>query len=117
MNKFKFINDNYGHLVGDLLLKEVAERLEGCVRESDTVSRFGGDEFVILLENIILPDNVSVIVDNIYQTLNEPFVLMGHKIGILPSIGVAHFPDDGKSETELLRHADHAMYRTKNSAP
>ena len=117
LNKFKFINDNYGHPVGDLLLKEVARRLEGCVRASDTVSRFGGDEFVILLENIASPANTTTIVEKIHQALNQPFVLGNHNIAILPSIGVAQFPDDGDDETQLLRHADHAMYRTKNSAP
>lgn len=115
LNKFKYINDNYGHLMGDLLLKEVARRLEGCVRECDTVARFGGDEFVILLENIALPENTAAIVDKIHQTLSRPFELGDHSIGTLPSIGVAHFPDDGDDETQLLRHADHAMYRTKKS--
>lgn len=115
LNKFKFINDNYGHPVGDLLLKQVAQRLEACVRASDTVARFGGDEFVILLENIDSQANTAAVVNKIHQALSQPFVLGNHYIGILPSIGVAQFPDDGDDETQLLRHADQAMYRTKKS--
>lgn len=114
MDKFKAVNDNYGHTAGDLLLEQVARRLESCVRECDTVARFGGDEFVILLENIEHPEQSAAVAEKIYTSLSLPFLLSEHSVIILPSIGIAHFPLHGDNEKELLRHADEAMYYNKS---
>ena len=114
LNKFKAVNDLFGHTTGDLLLEQVARRLERCVRECDTIARFGGDEFVILLENIDQPKQCAVVVDKIYFSLSQPFILAEHCVTILPSIGIAHFPQHGDNEKDLLRHADAEMYRKKN---
>lgn len=115
LDKFKQVNDNYGHTIGDLLLEQVARRLEQCVRECDTLARFGGDEFVVLLENIERPEQSQGVAEKIYQSLSMPFQLSEHPISITPSIGIAHFPLHGDNETALLRHADEAMYRQKHS--
>lgn len=115
MDKFKAVNDNYGHTAGDLLLEQVARRLESCVRECDTVARFGGDEFVILLENIERPEQSIAVAQKIREGFVEPFDLMEHHTSIMPSIGVAHYPLDGENEQTLLRHADNAMYAAKSS--
>jgi diguanylate cyclase (GGDEF)-like protein/PAS domain S-box-containing protein len=114
LNKFKAVNDVYGHTTGDLLLEQVARRLEHCVRECDTIARFGGDEFVILLEKLEHPEQSAIVADKIYFSLSQPFILDGHCVTILPSIGVAYFPQHGDNEKDLLRHADAAMYRHKN---
>lgn len=114
MDKFKAVNDNYGHTAGDLLLEQVARRLECCVRECDTVARFGGDEFVVLLENIERPEQSVAVAEKIYTCLSQVFVLAEHNVTILPSIGIAHFPQHGDNEKDLLRHADEAMYFNKN---
>jgi diguanylate cyclase (GGDEF)-like protein len=113
LDKFKEVNDSYGHGIGDLLLQKVARRLEQCVRAGDTVARFGGDEFVVLLENPGLPEHSAGIVDKIRNALKEPFDLAGQEISVVPSIGVAHCPLHGDDETQLLRHADEAMYVQK----
>ncbi|MCE3253768.1 MAG: diguanylate cyclase [Cellvibrio sp.] len=115
LNKFKAVNDVHGHTTGDLLLEQVARRLEHCVRECDTIARFGGDEFVILLENIDHPDQSAIVADKIYFSLSQPFILAEHNVIVLPSIGIAHFPQHGDNEKDLLRHADAAMYRHKNN--
>jgi len=113
MDKFKAVNDNYGHNIGDLLLEQASRRLEHCVRECDTIARFGGDEFVILLENIDHSKQSAVVADKIYFSLSQPFILAEHCVTILPSIGIAHFPQHGDNEKDLLRHADAEMYRHK----
>jgi len=113
MDKFKAVNDNYGHNIGDLLLEQASRRLEHCVRECDTIARFGGDEFVILLENIDHPKKSAVVAEKIYFSLSQPFILAEHCVTILPSIGIAHFPQHGDNEKDLLRHADAEMYRHK----
>jgi diguanylate cyclase (GGDEF)-like protein/PAS domain S-box-containing protein len=114
MDKFKAVNDNYGHNIGDLLLEQASRRLEHCVRECDTIARFGGDEFVILLENIERPEQSVAVAEKIYAALSLPFALAEHIVTILPSIGIAHFPQHGDNEKDLLRHADTEMYRRKN---
>ncbi len=113
LDKFKSINDSYGHAAGDLLLEKVARRLELCVRESDTVARFGGDEFVVLLENIEHSEQSQLIADNICSALSQPFDLSGNQVQVLPSIGVAHYPAHGSDEAQLLRYADEVMYSVK----
>lgn len=115
LDKFKAVNDMFGHSTGDLLLEKVARRLELCVRESDTVARFGGDEFVVLLENIDYPEQSQLIADNIHRALSQPFELAGNQVQILPSIGIAHYPLHGSDEIQLLRYADEAMYMNKKS--
>ena len=113
LDKFKEVNDNFGHGTGDLLLQQVARRLEQCVRAGDTVARFGGDEFVILLENTGLPEHTAPIVEKIRGALEQPFDVAGHAISVLASIGAAHCPLHGDDEKQLLSHADGAMYMHK----
>lgn len=113
LDKFKAVNDNCGHTIGDLLLEQVARRLEHCVRECDTIARFGGDEFVILLENIEQPEQSQGVAEKIHQSLSKPFQLAEHTLAIGPSIGIAHFPLHGDNEKDLLRRADEAMYIQK----
>lgn len=115
LDKFKPVNDNYGHAVGDLLLKEVAHRIREAVRESDTVARIGGDEFVVLLKHIKDRQDALLVAEKIRHTLNMPFVLSTLSLGISSSIGIAIFPDHGASEVELCKHADAAMYLAKES--
>ncbi len=116
LDKFKQVNDTLGHHIGDLLLKEVALRLKQCVRESDTVARVGGDEFVVLLQHVQLPEQAVMVAEKIRNALNNPFTLDGHTLTILPSIGIAHSPEHGDDEQELIKHADKAMYVAKSSA-
>ncbi|HJV02762.1 MAG TPA: diguanylate cyclase [Burkholderiaceae bacterium] len=114
LDKFKLVNDEYGHASGDVLLKEVAWRIQACVRDSDTVARIGGDEFVVILENVGAPDHALMVRDKIQQALAVPVPLAdrGH-LQIAASIGVAHYPDHGADMQQLLRHADNAMYASK----
>jgi diguanylate cyclase (GGDEF)-like protein len=114
LDKFKEVNDTLGHGAGDLLLQKVARRLEQCVRAEDTVARFGGDEFVVLLENVGSPAHTMRVIEKIRDALNRPFDLAGQETTILSSIGVAHCPLHGDDEKQLLRHADEAMYLAKH---
>lgn len=113
LDKFKPVNDELGHDVGDLLLKDVAKRLQNCVRESDTVSRIGGDEFVVLLPAIEAEQDAMLVADKILYALNQPFELADHSIGISASIGVAVYPEQGSDERTLTKSADIAMYNAK----
>lgn len=115
LDKFKQVNDTLGHDVGDLLLQEVAKRLKQCMRESDTVARVGGDEFVVLLQRISLPEQAMLVAEKIRSDLNQPFAIDGHILNIIPSIGIALYPEHGDDEQQLLKHADQAMYLAKNS--
>ena len=112
---FKHVNDSYGHLVGDKLLKNIAQRLRDCVRKSDTVGRFGGDEFVVVLNGIDSFDNVLVIAENIRAQLEKTYQFDDLNLQLSPSIGVARYPDNGDDEQQLLQYADQAMYRAKNA--
>ena len=114
LDKFKQVNDTLGHGIGDLLLQETAVRLRLCVRESDTVARVGGDEFVILLQGIMVPEHAAMVAEKIGNTFNQPFTLKGHSLTIAPSIGVALYPQHGSDERQLLEYADKAMYLAKN---
>ena len=112
---FKYVNDSYGHLVGDKLLKNIAQRLRDCVRKSDTVGGFGGDEFVVVLNGIDSFDNVLVITENIRAQLEKTYQFDDLNLQLSPSIGVARYPDNGDDEQQLLQYADQAMYRAKNA--
>lgn len=115
LDNFKIINDSLGHDIGDLLLKEVAARLIACIRTEDTVARQGGDEFIVILHDIINASNTSVVAQKILDTLALPFHISGKEMHIGGSIGIALFPDDGKDAEELLKNSDTAMYHAKSS--
>jgi diguanylate cyclase (GGDEF)-like protein/PAS domain S-box-containing protein len=113
LDKFKQVNDSLGHLVGDLLLQEVAGRIKACLRASDTVGRIGGDEFLVLLNEIPSPDDAAIVAEKIRGALNQPFELDGHVLRIASSIGIAICPEHGTERLQLIRHADDAMYGAK----
>ncbi len=113
LDRFKNINDTLGHASGDLLLREVGERLKQCVRQSDTVARLGGDEFVVLLEDLGEPDRVAVVARKILSDIAGPFDLFGQQIHITASVGISIYPEDGKDEQTLMKRADIAMYHAK----
>ena len=115
LDRFKTINDSLGHPVGDALLKEVVERLKSCVRESDTISRQGGDEFIVLLNDVRDSDSVSRVADKIHQRMGEPIMLGKHSLITSFSIGIALYPDDGDEFDSLLQKADTAMYHAKGA--
>ncbi|WBL14474.1 sensor domain-containing diguanylate cyclase [Sutcliffiella sp. NC1] len=114
LDGFKQVNDTLGHDVGDLLLKEVAYRLENCVREEDLISRIGGDEFIIVLEETDNED-VRKIAERIVSAISERYDLNGNKTEVTPSIGISVFPEHGEEIEVLLKNADKAMYAAKNN--
>ena len=113
LDRFKDVNDNHGHAAGDEVLREVASRLAGCLREMDTIARHGGDEFVVLLEEIEEPDEVEQIIGRMREVLIEPIPIEGREVFVTSSIGVALYPRDGEEMPILIRRADRAMYRAK----
>jgi diguanylate cyclase (GGDEF)-like protein len=113
LDNFKPVNDDYGHAMGDLLLKDVARRLQGCMRETDTAARLGGDEFVVLLPSIEGRDGAMVVAAKVLHALSRPFEIAGNRFVISASIGIALYPEHGSDEKLLLRHADAAMYEAK----
>jgi diguanylate cyclase (GGDEF)-like protein/PAS domain S-box-containing protein len=113
LDRFKHINDTLGHDTGDLLLKEVANRLVGCVRETDTVSRLAGDEFVVLLTDIAEVGDATRVAQRIIEVFSEPHELKDHQLRVTTSIGISFYPSDGQDGTILLEKADAAMYRAK----
>jgi diguanylate cyclase (GGDEF)-like protein len=115
INGFKQVNDEFGHAVGDLLLQRAARVLQATVRDSDTVCRMGGDEFVVLVAAVRRED-AAQIAGKIATALAEPCLLAGHPMCISASIGFSVFPDDGESPGVLMRKADEAMYRIKRAA-
>ena len=115
LDRFKPVNDEFGHAVGDLLLKEVAKRLQQSVRESDTVARLGGDEFVALFPYIRESHGDMIVAEKILKALAEPFHIDGRILHISSSIGIAIYPKDGSDEKMLLKNADTAMYHAKKS--
>ncbi|MBI5430454.1 MAG: diguanylate cyclase [Nitrosomonadales bacterium] len=115
LDRFKPVNDTYGHGVGDLLLGEVALRIQDCLRESDTAARIGGDEFVILLPAVEAEQDAGKVGEKIRLALNQPFELAGHTLQIGSSIGVAVYPEHGSEEKRLVKSADIAMYHAKKN--
>lgn len=113
LDHFKQINDTLGHRVGDLLLCEVASRLQGCVRDSDLIARFGGDEFVMLISDASSVNDVSQLAAKIVASVGQPCKLDGHDIAVRPSLGIALYGRDGQDIETLLKHADAAMYEAK----
>jgi diguanylate cyclase (GGDEF)-like protein/PAS domain S-box-containing protein len=114
MDHFKVVNDTLGHLVGDGLLQALAQRLRGCLREGDTLSRIGGDEFMLLLPHIRSRDNAAYIAQKIIASLKQPFSIEDNELYAGMSIGIAIYPDDGDNIETLIKHADIAMYHAKD---
>jgi diguanylate cyclase (GGDEF)-like protein/PAS domain S-box-containing protein len=114
LDRFKFINDNFGHPVGDGLLKEVADRLKSIMRDEDTVARLGGDEFVIVLSTMASVDKIQIVAQRILDIISLPFVIEGHDLHITTSIGVSIYPEDGLNNDVLLKTADAALYSAKD---
>jgi diguanylate cyclase (GGDEF)-like protein len=113
IDEFKGINDSLGHAVGDELLKAVASRLRGCIRETDFVARLGGDEFAIVQTGIGQPGDVMDLVRRIYEAIRAPYECLGHRVSTDASIGIALAPHDGTDLDQLLKSADLAMYGAK----
>ena len=116
LDHFKLVNDSYGHAVGDGLLQQIACRLKDCVRESDTVARMSGDEFVLILEKLALPEHALIVAEKLRLNLSQPVVIDGHTLNVSPSIGIAVYPEHGEQAQQLLNYADTAMYRVKRSS-
>lgn len=114
---FKKVNDTLGHAKGDTLLIEISNRLEGVLRKTDTVARFGGDEFVVMIDSPEEATDIKFVVDKILQCFNKPFVLEGEEFYITTSVGVARYPKDGKDAATLINNADAAMYKAKAKGP
>jgi len=115
LDRFKPINDSLGHEIGDKLLKIVAERMQSTVRETDTVSRVGGDEFVVLLSQIHAVAGAARVAENIIAALSQPYHVEGHELLLTASVGISIYPDSGKDASSLLRSADAAMYSAKGN--
>ncbi len=115
LDKFKPVNDTFGHNTGDTLLKQVAERIQHCLRESDTVARVGGDEFIVLLPKIKHKQDVSIVAEKIRHSLNKPFLCDTHTVNISSSMGIALYPEHGNNSLDLSKNADTAMYYSKDN--
>ena len=113
LDRFKNINDTLGHSTGDQLLLQLSERLKRSVRDGDTIARFGGDEFAILLDDVDSENSIATVAQKLLHTLTEPFHINNHELFVTASIGIAIFPHDGEDPDTLLRNADVAMYRAK----
>jgi len=114
LDRFKNINDTLGHNVGDQLLLQLSERLNKSVRDGDTIARFGGDEFAILLDDIDSDSHISSLAEKLLDTMAKPFKINKQELFVTASIGVSIFPNDGEDSDTLLRNADVAMYRAKD---
>jgi diguanylate cyclase (GGDEF)-like protein len=115
LDHFKKINDNHGHIFGDKILKEVADRVSACIRKSDMAARIGGDEFVILLENIFRESDIFQIIKTVNTSLSEDINIDKVCLNIRCSIGFSTYPINGSNADELLLHADKLMYQDKKS--
>lgn len=114
LDRFKNINDSLGHMIGDELLQQVSTRLKDCIREGDTLARFGGDEFTLMLPKLHAGrDDASKLAEKITRTLKAPFIIDNHELYVSASIGIALYPQDGNNIDNLIKHADVAMYHVK----
>jgi len=113
LDRFKIVNDSLGHLAGDEMLIEVSRRLSGCARRQDTVSRMGGDEFVVLVEDITSIDIAPQVAMRVQTVLSKPFNIRGQDVFSSASIGITYYHPGYQKPEELLRDADIAMYRAK----
>lgn len=114
LDRFKLVNDQYGHTVGDRLLQAVAKRLRSCLGQGDTISRFGGDEFALLLPDIVAKRDAVSVVRRVVRRIRNPFIVDGNELNVSASIGVAMYPEAGNTAEALVRSADIAMYHVKN---
>ena len=115
LDGFKLINDTHGHDAGDLLLQEVAKRIKACVRDSDTVARMGGDEFTVILCNVVDMESINFVARRIIDAIATPILLNGKNCSVGISIGISCFPEHGKTSDILIKVADTAMYLAKQS--
>ena len=115
LDHFKEVNDTLGHDIGDLTLKATAQRLHAALRKGDTIARFGGDEFVLILPDLETTEDAIKVVQKIVNSFCEPFIMETHQVVVTTSIGVAVYPDDGTDDDILLRNADIAMYQAKQA--
>ena len=113
LDNFKNVNDSLGHNVGDMLLKEISQRLIGCARDVDTVSRIGGDEFTIILEGVEKEGEIGIVASRVLKSMSVPFSFDGTELYVTASVGIAVYPENGDSATSLLKNADLAMYHVK----
>lgn len=113
LDGFKYVNDSFGHLAGDELLKQVAARLRGVTRSSDRTYRLGGDEFTLIMENPEHSNHVCGVAEKLHRVISQPFIIEDKEVLVTTSIGISLFPKDGASSIELLKNADAAMYRAK----
>ena len=115
LDRFKEVNDTFGHAAGDVLLGTVAERLQQCVREEDTVARLSGDEFVVLLPHLTSADEALIVAERALAALGDPVTVLDERLLMAGSVGIAVYPNDGDSAEDLLASADAAMYRAKET--
>jgi diguanylate cyclase (GGDEF)-like protein/PAS domain S-box-containing protein len=115
LDKFKAINDTFGHDIGDKLLVAAAGRLTGVLRKVDTVARIGGDEFALLLWDVDLKDGAAKVAQKVVEEFRRPFLIEGHTLHNTVSLGVALYPQDGKDIKELMKKSDESLYRVKES--
>ncbi|MDA8384349.1 MAG: EAL domain-containing protein [Betaproteobacteria bacterium] len=113
LDRFKAVNDGLGHDIGDLLLQEVAHRIQERLRSMDTVARMGGDEFVVLMEDFDTAGDCASLADTLIREIAQPMALRGHTVEVGASMGIAFFPEDGSEALELMKRADMAMYAAK----
>ena len=113
LDNFKFVNDSLGHALGDRMLIIQADRLRKCIRSGDTVSRYGGDEFVVVVSNLEKVEDAALVAHHIQEQVSRPFSIDGHEFGITCSIGISLYPKDGQDVDSLLKNADAAMFRAK----